>query len=44
MPDGNEIGANNLWLPGGILPNGKLEAVLDPIPAGEYIETLTNIQ
>ncbi len=28
MPDGNEFGTNPLWLPGGILPNGKLEAIV----------------
>jgi hypothetical protein len=32
IPCGNEGGANDLWLPGGNLPNGKLEAVIDPIP------------
>lgn len=32
MPSGNESGVNELWLPGGKLPNGKLEAVIDPTP------------
>jgi RHS repeat-associated protein len=39
MPWGNESGANSLWLPGGRLPTGKLEAVIDPVPMGSYIET-----
>lgn len=39
MPSGNESGANPLWIPGGRLPNGKAEAVVDVIPAGKYIET-----
>jgi len=32
MPSGNEIGANVLWLPGGLLPTGYKEAVIDRIP------------
>lgn len=44
IPTGNEGGANELWLPGGRLPNGYSEAVLDAIPQGSYTETLTNIQ
>jgi len=28
MPDGNEIGANNLWLPGGKTSGGYLESVI----------------
>lgn len=31
MPTGNEFGANNLWIPGGITKNGKSEAIIDPI-------------
>lgn len=38
MPTGNENGANELWIPGGKLPKGYLEAVLDAIPAGSYNE------
>ena len=30
LPSGNESGANPLWIPGGRLPGGKLEAVVDP--------------
>lgn len=29
IPSGNEAGANEQWLPGGKLPTGNLEAVLD---------------
>jgi uncharacterized Zn-binding protein involved in type VI secretion len=29
IPSGNEAGANELWLPGGLLPNGNTEAVID---------------
>ncbi|WP_353719197.1 hypothetical protein [Dyadobacter sp. 676] len=39
MPSGNEMGANNLWLPGGQLPTGYSEAVVDRIPKGKYTET-----
>lgn len=29
VPSGNEAGANKLWLPGGFLPRGMPEAVID---------------
>ena len=29
IPTGNEAGANALWIPGGKLPNGNLEGVID---------------
>ena len=29
IPSGNEAGANDLWIPGGRLPDGNLEAVID---------------
>ncbi|XZZ61657.1 hypothetical protein ACJJIF_19525 [Microbulbifer sp. SSSA002] len=29
IPSGNEAGANDLWIPGGRLPDGALEAVID---------------
>jgi hypothetical protein len=29
MPSGNEAGANDLWIPGGKLPDGSSEAVID---------------
>ena len=28
MPSGNEFGANEQWLPGGVLPEGNLEAII----------------
>lgn len=44
MPSGNEAGANELWLPGGYLPKGYREAVVDPIEKGRYNETLIEIK
>ena len=44
IPSGNEIGANELWIPGGKLPNGYSESVIDPIPEGKYKETLILIK
>ena len=44
IPSGNEGGANELWQPGGKLPQGYLENVIDQIPQGKYIETLTQIK
>lgn len=43
MPSGNEAGANENWIPGGVLPDGASEAVVDggEIPPGDY--TVTNI-
>ena len=43
MPSGNEIGANVLWLPGGLLPTGYKEAVIDRIPKGKYKATQIEI-
>ena len=43
MPSGNEIGANVLWLPGGLLPTGYKEAVIDRIPKGRYKASLIEI-
>ena len=40
MADGNEPGANALWLPGGQTPNGGSEAVIDRLSAGSYTETV----
>ncbi|WP_151899058.1 hypothetical protein [Vibrio rotiferianus] len=31
IPSGNEAGANDLWIPGGKLPDGNFEAVLDGV-------------
>ena len=39
VPSGNEMGANSLWLPGGHLPTGYSEAVINKIPKGKYTET-----
>ena len=38
IPSGNEAGANSLWLPGGLLPDGLSEAVIDgsEIPPDGY--------
>ncbi len=38
MPNGNEMGANSQWIPGGLLPTGRSEAVINQIPIGQYIE------
>lgn len=39
MPKGNELGANNKWIPGGKISGGIPEAVVDNIPEGKYIES-----
>lgn len=39
LPSGNEAGANDLWIPGGKLPNGYMESVINPVPEGKYTET-----
>ena len=39
MPSGNEAGANELWLPGGKLPTGKSEAIINQVTKGNYTET-----
>jgi hypothetical protein len=41
IPSGNEAGANDQWLPGGRLPNGASEAVVDGgnIPPDDYTVT-----
>lgn len=44
LPSGNEAGANEFWIPGGVLPNGKLEAVIDQIPQGKYTEEIITIK
>ena len=43
MPSGNEAGVNELWLPGGYLPTGYKEAVVDRIPKGSYTATVIEI-
>lgn len=41
VPSGNEAGANDLWLPGGKLPNGSTEGVIDigNAPPGSFTTT-----
>jgi hypothetical protein len=41
VPSGNEAGANDLWIPGGKLPDGTSEAVLDlaKAPPGSFKAT-----
>lgn len=41
IPSGNEAGANDLWIPGGKLPNGNSEAVVDvgDISPSRYFKT-----
>jgi len=41
MPSGNEAGANSQWLPGGKLPEGNFEAVVDlqGAPKGTWTAT-----
>ncbi len=39
LPSGNEMGANSLWLPGGKLPTGYSEAVIDRVPKDKYVES-----
>ena len=38
MPSGNEAGANSQWIPGGRLPNGDSEAIIDGgrVPTEDY--------
>lgn len=43
MATGNEIGANELWLPGGYLPTGFPEAIIDRVPEGMYTESVVPI-
>ncbi|HEY1839508.1 MAG TPA: hypothetical protein VGG53_04665 [Mycobacterium sp.] len=41
MPSGNELGANDQWIPGGKLPDGASEAVIDAgnVPRPDYSVT-----
>jgi len=36
IPDGNELGANAQWVPGGKTSGGIPEATIDRVPAGSY--------
>lgn len=40
MPSGNETGANPLWMPGGKLPGGGSEAVVNQIKSGDFVESI----
>lgn len=40
IPSGNESGANPLWMPGGKLPGGGSEAIINQIKKGKYTETI----
>ncbi|WP_431233243.1 hypothetical protein ACQ856_00250 [Mycolicibacterium psychrotolerans] len=44
IPSGNEAGANSDWIPGGYLPDGLREAVIDggSVPPDRY--TVTDIK
>lgn len=44
IPSGNEAGANEQWIPGGLLPDGASEAVIDgvEVPPGGF--TVTDIE
>ncbi len=37
MPNGNEFGANEKWIPGGKTSGGILEATVDQIQLGTYV-------
>ncbi|KAF0813533.1 hypothetical protein IGB42_01884 [Andreprevotia sp. IGB-42] len=41
VPSGNEAGANEFWIPGGKLPTGANEAIVDlgGVPAGKWVTT-----
>lgn len=41
VPSGNEAGANDFWIPGGRLPDGALEAVINAgnISSDRYVQT-----
>lgn len=37
MPNGNELGANKQWIPGGHTGGGIPEATINPVQPGTYI-------
>ncbi|QJD85852.1 RHS repeat protein [Cohnella herbarum] len=39
MPDGNEVGANSQWIPGGYTSGGIIEATIDQVPLDKLIVT-----
>jgi len=40
MPSGNEVGANEFWIPGGVTSGGILEATVDQIQLGTFVKKL----
>jgi hypothetical protein len=38
MLSGKQAGANPIWIPGGRLPTGLLEGVINQVPKGQYVE------
>lgn len=44
MPSGNERGANELWIPGGLLPSGYYEAVINGVPKDHLIIRDINVK
>jgi uncharacterized Zn-binding protein involved in type VI secretion len=46
IPSGNEAGANDLWIPGGKLPTGASEAVIDApkVPARNVLESPVGVK
>jgi hypothetical protein len=42
VPTGNEAGTVDIWIPGGQLPNGLLQAVIDPVPKNSITQTRIN--
>ena len=43
LPSGNEAGTTNLWLPGGELPTGNAEAIIDLGKANSSNWSITNV-
>ena len=39
IPDGNEVGANSQWIPGGYTGGGIPEATIDQVPLNKLIVT-----
>lgn len=42
IPSGNEASANEFWLPGGFTSGGEAEAIVDPVPIGQYRSLIVN--
>lgn len=39
LPNGNELGANEQWIPGQSTEGGTPEATIDPPQQGEFVST-----